>query len=205
MISLLLASGALTEFTPATPINQSDWLIGVTYPDLAVFAEASGLTQADIFVDKTGRPKACYVVVSSGSPDLDGQTCAAAMHRGKFHPAHDENAAPIAGIYRYGVSWTLHNKKPDNYPADVTLSVPKLPGGQRSLSMTLRYIVDAGGRIERCAPFVSSGFPQVDAAACRAMPARYVFAPARDNVGTPWRAVRTQTVTMEVTPAPAGK
>jgi TonB family protein len=198
VIWLLLAAASELDFVPPTPLNQADWLTGVEYPDVAVFAEASGLTQADIFVDKIGRPKACYVVVSSGAPDLDGQTCAAAMHRGKFNAAKDEAGAPIAGIYRFGVTWILHSKRPGDYPADVTLYVPSLPGNQKSISMTLRYIVDVKGHIEKCATLVSSGFPGFDVAACRAMPARYVFAPARDKAGNAWRVVRTQTVAFDI-------
>jgi len=205
VIWLLLAATSLVGFAPPTPVNQADWLTGVEYPAEAIFAEASGLTQADIFVDKSGRPKACYVVVSSGAPAIDGQTCAAAMHRGKFNVAKDAAGEPIAGIYRFAVAWMLHGKQPDQYPADVTLYVPKLPGSQKSITMTLRYIVDAKGHIEACAPLVSSGFPQFDAAACKAMPSRYVFAPARDNAGVAWRVVRTQTVAFDIAPPTDGR
>ena len=200
MLWILVAIASELDFAPPSPVNQADWLTGVEYPDVAIFAEASGLTQADIFVDKSGRPKACYVVVSSGAPAIDGQTCAAAMHRGKFNVAKDAAGEPIAGIYRFAVAWTLHGKKPDTYPADVTLYVAKLPGNQKSISMTLRYIVDVKGYIEKCAPLVSSGFPAFDVAACQAMSARYVFAPARDKVGNAWRVVRTQTVAFDIAP-----
>lgn len=200
-LALLLLDGASAQtFIPVTATNQGSWLGDEHYLTRALGLEMSGVTQADIFVDANGRPQNCVVDASSGSKDLDGQSCAAAIHKGRFTPARDENGRPISGVYRYRTHWQLAGKGRRKPPADVTLAVSNLPGRQRSLTVRLRYIVDETGKITHCAVDTGSGFPKVDAAACAAMPKRFVFAPARDNAGRAWRVVRTQSVAFEVTP-----
>lgn len=200
-LALLLPNGASAQtFIPVSATNQESWLGEEHFPTRALGLEMSGVTQADIFVDANGKPHNCVIDASSGSNDLDGQSCAAAIHRGRFTPARDENGQPISGVFRYRTHWQLAGKGRHRPPADVTLAVSKLPDQQRSLTVRLRYIVDEAGKITHCAVDAGSGFPKVDAAACAAMPKRYVFAPARDNTGRAWRVVRTQSVAFEVTP-----
>lgn len=208
----MLAEGALaqgTTFTPAVALNQAAWLSEDNYPTRAAGLRKGGNTQADIFVDRTGRPQACYVVQSSGSKDLDGQSCAAAMHRGRFTPARDEAGQPTNAMYRFVTRWqvedgidnmltSLPGRPRTSVPADVTLTVGKLPAGQTAVALVLRYVVDATGAITRCAVEHSSGVPALDRAACAAMPGRFRFAPARDKAGTAWPVIRTQTVAFEV-------
>jgi len=97
------------------------------------------------------------------------------------------------GIYRFRAVWQLHDES-RGPPPDVTLEVPTLPAGKRTLWLMLGYIVDENGQIDGCAVLRSSGYPAYDAAACGAMPQRYRFAPARDKSGKAWRVIRTQTV-----------
>jgi TonB family protein len=162
--------------------------------DRSLALEEKGLVQADIYVDERGKQRACYIIVSSGSDLLDTQTCAAAMQKGKFVAAHSSDGSPMPGIYSFRAQWRLEEGRPVPSPPDVTLEVARLPNGLKSAGVRLRYIVDEAGKIVQCEVEVSSGVPALDAAACRAMPGRYTFSPARDPGGVAHRVVRTQSV-----------
>ena len=215
MLGLLLLVGASSSptFAAAVALNQAEWLTADNYPTRAAYQGKSGSTQADIFIDTAGRPRACYVVRSSGSKDLDGQSCAAAIHRGRFTPAHDAAGEPMNGIYSFVTRWrvedgidnmltSLPGRSRATEPADVTLTVGKLPVGRSPVTLALNYIVDQTGVITGCAIERSSGFPALDRAACAAMPTRYRFAPARDQSGKAWPVVRTQLVAFEAAAGP---
>ena len=199
---LLLAVGVDPAFTAVVATNQKDWLSDDNFSDRALGMGHKGIVEADIFVDASGAPKACYVVMSSGSRDLDGQTCAGPMHKGRFIPARDVAGQPTDGIYRYRTVWTTEEAftptRSVKVPADVTLAVARLPQQKTYLEVQLRYVVDETGRIVRCAVERTSGFAGLDGAACAAMPQRYTFAPARDADGTARSVVRTQSVAFEV-------
>jgi outer membrane biosynthesis protein TonB len=195
-----------TTFTGVFPTNRKDWLNEGSYVGRALGMERSGDSVTDIFVDPSGTPQACYVVASSGSKDLDGQSCAASMHKGKFSPARDDTGKATFGVYRYRVIWRIHDDFSAGSslanPADITLAVARLPQGKTYLLTHLRYIVDETGRIQRCAVDQTSGFAKVDQAACETMPQRFTFAPARDAQGVAHPVVRTQSVAFEVAAVP---
>lgn len=195
-LALAIMGDQVEAFTPVVARNIDEWIASEDYPLRARGTEKAGVTEADVFVDSAGKPQTCTVAVSSGSEDLDVQSCAAAIRRGQFTPAADEAGRPVHGVYRFRTRWLLSDDS-SKLPADITLQVARLPQGQSSLKLELAYVVDEQGRIERCAVQESSGFPVYDAAACAAMPQRYRFAPARDKAGKVWRVIRTQTVAFQ--------
>ncbi len=132
LIALVLAQAAPDSFSPATPTNLGNWLDSDEYPTRAAGLDQSGVTQADIFVGPDGKPQACYVAVSSGVTDLDAQACGAAMKRGRFKPATDDAGNPTNGVYRFRAIWVMVDRTRPKLPADVTLSVSKLPEGDTS-------------------------------------------------------------------------
>ncbi len=199
LIAFILGQAAPASFAPPSPTNQKEWLVTEDYPLRPAILDRTGFTEADIFIGTDGKPQACYIAVSSGWEDFDGQTCAAAMKRGKFKPAIDEAGKPMNGIYRFTVSWILEKSDSKRkFPADVSLTVSQLPDGNHDARVTLHYLVDETGRITRCQVAKSSGSPKFDALACRAMPTRYTFAPARDAAGKAWPVARSQTVGFEL-------
>ena len=58
-------------------MRQSETVVEIAdyYPQAAAEAGAVGRTQVRVERDATGSPVACTVLVSSGSEDLDRQTC----------------------------------------------------------------------------------------------------------------------------------
>lgn len=197
-IVLALATATAGSFTPVEALNVNDWLNSNNYLARSLALEEQGLVQADIYVDELGKQRACYIVVSSGSDLLDSQTCAAAMQKGKFVAARSSDGRSMPGIYSFRAQWRLQERRSSPLPPDVTLEVARLPNGLRSAGVRLRYIVDEAGKIVQCEVNITSGVPSLDAAACRAMPGRYTFAPARDPNGVAHRVVRTQSVGFEI-------
>lgn len=191
---LLAADAQVKTFAPATARNVSEWLSSDDYLLRAAGTEKSGVTEADILIDPAGKAQTCAVAVSSGSSDLDVRTCAAAIQRGRFTPAMDADGRPTYGVYRFRAIWQLQASESRAPPPDVTLEVPTLPAGKRTLSLMLAYTVSEDGQIDGCTVLRSSGYSAYDAAGCAAMPRRYRFAPARDKSGKAWRVIRTQTV-----------
>jgi TonB family protein len=192
---------ALTPLTPATVINETALLTSEDYDPRAVGMEKSGFTVVEVFVDATGKPQTCGVAATSGSEDLDVKACAAAVLRGKYRPAADENGVPMNGVYRLRVRWKLETRFFDGGPAsrpkapvDLVLEVAKLPQGRPSVTVALTYLVDDQGAIQRCSILQSSGFPTFDTGACSALKKLQRYAPARDKVGKAWPVVRTHLI-----------
>lgn len=197
--ALALAAAASGSIVPVEALNRKDWLNSENYLARSLAFEETGLVQADVYVDELGKPRACYVIVSSGSDLLDSQTCGAAMQKGKFVAAKAADGTPMPGIYRFKIQWLMEGSRVVPTPPDVSLSVARLPNGITSASVRLRYIVDEAGKIIQCEVDATSGVPSLDAAACRAMPSRFQFSPARDPNGVAHRVIRTQSVGFEVT------
>ncbi|WP_341207619.1 TonB family protein [uncultured Sphingomonas sp.] len=198
-MAMLVLEETQIALVPATITNQSELLSPEDYVTRAAGLEKSGLTVVEVLVDPTGKPQTCGVASSSGSKDLDLKACAAAVLRGKYTPATDENKRPLYGILRLRVRWILTNVfdgpsgKPQS-PPDIVFEVAKLPEARRSVQVALTYLVNEQGAIERCSVLQSSGFKAFDASACSTMKKLYRFAPAKDKADKPWPVVRMQRV-----------
>jgi TonB family protein len=195
----MLLLGEQAALTPAIIRNANELLTSDDYVARAVGTDKSGLTLVEILIDPTGKPQTCGVAATNGSKDLDLKACAAAVLRGKYTPAADENGLPMYGVYRLKVHWRMElffdgpASKP-KLPADLVLEVKTLPEGRKSVAVTLAYFVDEEGAIQRCSVLQSSGFTAFDTGACSAMKKRYRYAPAKDKAGKAWPVVRRQQI-----------
>ena len=71
-----------------TPLSApASWFGPDDYPPAAIRAHQQGRVRFAIDVSALGAVTGCRIVESSGSADLDGQTCALAMRNGRFSPA----------------------------------------------------------------------------------------------------------------------
>ena len=195
----MLVLGEQAPLTPVTVRNESELLTSDDYVTRAAGLGKSGFTVVEVLVDATGKPQTCGVAATSGSKDLDLKACAAAVLRGKYTPAADENGVPMYGVHRLRVRWVIERffdgaASPPKTPADLVLEVAKLPEGRRSVAVTLAYFVDEQGAIQRCSVLKTSGFQTFDAGACTAMKKVQRYAPAKDKAGEAWPVVRTQRV-----------
>lgn len=206
----MLVLGEQAALTPVAVSNAGEMLTSDDYETRPAGLGKSGFTVVEVLVDATGKPQTCGVAATSGSNDLDLKACAAAVLRGKYTPAADENGLPMHGVYRMRVRWVLQSffdgaPGSPKSPADLVLEVAKLPEGRRSVEVTLAYLVNEQGAVQRCSVLQSSGFQTFDASACTAMKKLQRYAPAKDKAEKAWPVVRTQRVKFSAgqTPSPA--
>jgi protein TonB len=79
----------------------------IGYPSSALRNEEQGRVEYEVDVDASGTPTDCRIVVTSGHPSLDEETCRDLMRRVRFKPATDEQGKPVAGTYRNNMVFRL--------------------------------------------------------------------------------------------------
>lgn len=89
---------AVAAINPSGWIRQSD--IG-RLPDL----RGDGIFTFSLLVNPEGRVEECTVLKSSGSRQLDGQTCRTLQTRARFEPATDANGNPVSATYSSSVQF----------------------------------------------------------------------------------------------------
>ncbi len=92
----------------AIPIGSpGDWFSPDDYPPEALRASRTGRTVVAVGVDSAGVVVTCRVLESSGTDVLDQRTCDLAKAHGRFNPATDGKARPIASEYTLPVRWAM--------------------------------------------------------------------------------------------------
>lgn len=92
---------------PAPSGNPDTWLTRADYPEAAVRTGRSGSTIVRFAIGTDGRVSDCAPVVSSGSEDLDAQSCRALTLRARYKPALGPNGQPLAVKAVQTVHWVL--------------------------------------------------------------------------------------------------
>jgi TonB family protein len=83
------------------------WIHDSDYPDKAIHNGESGTVVALLKVGADGHAIGCAVIDSSGSKELDEQTCAIYGRRAKWDPAIDADGNPTQGLGAVRVRWML--------------------------------------------------------------------------------------------------
>lgn len=94
---------------PSPKNSPATWVGYLDYPTKSLQREEGGKVSFKLSVSKWGTLADCTVVKSSGSDDLDHQTCAKIMERARFAPATDAQSRPVAGEYFGNVHWSIPN------------------------------------------------------------------------------------------------
>jgi len=90
----------------ATAIDPASWFSADDYPMEAAKEGVEGTATFEVDVDPEGKPTACRITRSSGSPALDKRTCEVVLKKGRFLPATSGGKA-VAGRYSRTASWRL--------------------------------------------------------------------------------------------------
>ena len=77
------------------------------YPLGARIARVEGWVGVRFTVQPNGRVSGCYVLRTSGSPDLDGRTCELIERRFRYRPARDARGRPIAEVVSTSFTWYI--------------------------------------------------------------------------------------------------
>lgn len=92
----------------ATPRGSpGSWVTDADYPSRAQREERSGTTGFRLEIGADGRVTNCTVTSSSGSADLDAETCRLLPRRARFKAAQDENGQPMADSFSSRIVWRL--------------------------------------------------------------------------------------------------
>lgn len=95
----------------AAPKNQGSWFNNdVDYPSRARREGVEGVAGFRLSVGPDGRVTNCEITSSSGSSDLDNQTCTLAQRRARFNPAIDADGNPSSDTYSGRVRWKLEEE-----------------------------------------------------------------------------------------------
>lgn len=104
---IILAAAAAASLPAASAIDPGSWFTANAYPPEALKKHIQGQVGFEADVDPWGRPTACRVTSSSGSPILDQATCAIVQSKGRFKPAKDPSGAAVPGQYSNRAVWRL--------------------------------------------------------------------------------------------------
>ncbi len=111
MLIAFLAAAALNP-PKATAIDPASWFSPDDYPKEAAKGGIEGDSAFEADVDAHGKPTACRITHSSGSPILDQKTCDIVVKKGQFKPAISHGKS-VAGRYSQTARWRLEGMKGD--------------------------------------------------------------------------------------------
>jgi TonB family protein len=77
------------------------------YPVSALRENKQGTSGVRFWVDMNGKVRDCQIVESSGSSDIDAQTCAIITKRARFAPARTKDGSPVESIGFQRVRWVI--------------------------------------------------------------------------------------------------
>ena len=92
---------------PAPKGDPRTWLVDEDYPGAALRAGRSGSSVVRFTIGTDGRIADCTTVVSSGSPDLDKQSCVSLSAWARYVPALGPDGQPLAVKAVQTVHWVL--------------------------------------------------------------------------------------------------
>ncbi|WP_109808367.1 energy transducer TonB [Sphingosinithalassobacter portus] len=74
-------------------------------------ASATRQTVVRLTTDRSGRPRQCDVIETSGSAQLDATTCDLMMQRMRFRPVRDAQGVRVEQVIVRTVDWTQDSPK----------------------------------------------------------------------------------------------
>jgi TonB family protein len=77
------------------------------YPDIALRKSEQGTAGVRFWVSNNGKVHDCVVVESSGSPDLDAQTCSVLTARARYEPARTKSGEAVESLSFARIRWLL--------------------------------------------------------------------------------------------------
>jgi protein TonB len=98
------------SFAPkgASPLgNPGRWITTEDYPPRALRSGEEGLAGYRLVIASSGKVTTCEIVRSSGSPDLDRETCRLLSKRAQFAPATDNTGSKVVGTFSGSVRWDI--------------------------------------------------------------------------------------------------
>ncbi len=151
--SLLLLAMAAAQ--PADNDSSRDLVTSDDYPPAALREGRGGSVAYRLVVSTEGAPLSCTIDHSSGSADLDAQTCTLLMARARFSPTVDAKGQPVFSVFRSILNWTPPGKILVSSPKmiDVALTIDDgLSGIKMPVVVKVDIAVGSDGSMSDCRP-----------------------------------------------------
>lgn len=87
--------------------SPGSWISTDDYPARPLRNGIEGQSGYRLVIGSDGRVSACEITASSGSSDLDRETCRLITRRARFEPATDGSGARVMGTYTGTVRWEI--------------------------------------------------------------------------------------------------
>lgn len=155
---LCASQPAQAQAKPPRRINPEEWMVDAPF---WVDAHAEPLrVRLHVWIDKTGHVGRCSVTLSSGIERLDQAACFLVQLNARYEPAVDISGNAIASEDEFGSKFMPSAPIETNYPAG-----PFRRSEQGNVRTRLDFGID--GRVKQCSIVKSSGYKELDDAACR--------------------------------------
>jgi hypothetical protein len=172
------------QLTAAQPVQAANWFYDLAWEQRVSQKGGHALNFIRVIVTPDGRPQDCAIEVTSGIPDLDKETCALVMKRGRFKPARWADGKPAYGVYRKDVLWADLDQFEYSRPVDVEINVSRMPKGVRApVSFPVNFAVDASGTKSSCQTPQRNVHSMLLDVACKQILASYPVSAARSAQG----------------------
>jgi len=99
------AVGGGTRLQPAG--SPQNWVTDDDYPPEALRRGWQGTVAFRLDIDQRGRPSACHVTGTSGTPMLDEAACDLLMQRARFVPARDAQGKTVSASFSSRFTWRI--------------------------------------------------------------------------------------------------
>lgn len=196
---------SLSRPDPKPKGNPGNWATTNDYPSSALQQEREGTTGFRVTVGPDGRVIDCVITESSGSSDLDMNTCTNVRRRARFEPALDSNGKPTTGKYANRVRWQIPGFVPQtSFPRGPMMHgstwarvgptdfPPLALAEKRSGKVKIELAISPSGTVDGCKVIESSTHTDLDAESCKVASTKAKFGAALDITGQP-TAGRVQT------------
>lgn len=94
-------------FAFAMPASAQSWRSETDYPERALREGREGNVKFRLDISEEGKVKGCQIIESSGSEDLDTESCRIMSTRVKFTPAKDASGKSVPDVYFGNISWKI--------------------------------------------------------------------------------------------------
>jgi len=125
LASELASDGKAEIAAPAQLLNLGETFTPDDYPLEALRRNETGTAASILAINKQGRVTHCQIETSSGSNELDTQTCRLYRDRARFEPARDRRGRKIASSIRQRTRWQIPGRM-----------LPPLADGHARLAIT---------------------------------------------------------------------
>jgi hypothetical protein len=148
----LAAQLSASQLSAPTPVKLETWFSPSDMPAYLEHDDGIWIVGVRVVIRPDGTLKSCEIESTSNQASLDVYTCRLLNGRAKYKPALTLDGTPSYGADREFFRWAVSSTPTElPRPADMDLSVEKLPEGLKSpVYVPVMFVTDEKGSISSC-------------------------------------------------------